>query len=190
MVYETVFRQLAPMDPLLVSIRPLPQRLLDPTGSGHAPGLWPQFVPGGIYLAEGADWTGRRPAYGVVDVREPSARIFRARGEEAGAAGTGRVVRVNLFRREAGWRWTDAPEGLDDLDVLVSVETGGEHHYCLRCEFEGGLTLSRFSEKRTEPRLRPTARGTVRLGLEAGWVAIRGRPRPVWDVIVVEGGPV
>jgi hypothetical protein len=172
----------------LQPIRVVPQRRLDPSARAYKPGLSP-FVRGGIYLApDGTDATGRRASAAAVVVL-PDAASFLVETELAPAAIAGAMVKVNLFRRSAGWRWIDAPSGWDGLQNLVSVESGGRHHYCLRALFPDGLLLARYPDLRSEPRLRPTARGTINLGSKIGIVSVRGRESPVFQEVTVRGGP-
>lgn len=173
------------MEPL-VPIRVVPQRRLDPKDRAFTPGLWPQYVAGGLYLVEGEDWTGRRLATGVVNVlADPPFLVSRA---EVASQGTGALVRVNLFRRDAGWRWTTFSNNLEGVRVLVSVQTSKRHVYTLACTFRDGITLARNPESRAEPRLRPTARGRVHLGATVGQISVRGRPHPVYDHTTISGG--
>jgi hypothetical protein len=164
-----------------LSIRPIPERLLDPESKIYRAGMAP-YTKGGCYLTqEGNDVTGTTVAWACIDIR--SKDVFKVRGV-ADPQSRGPLVRTNLFRKEVGWKWVETP--CDDLDVLISVETRGSHHYAVSAVFECPLTLTRYADKKTEPRLRPTTRGTVSLGPIFGLVSIRSRdPVPVYESVCV-----
>ena len=100
-----------------------------------------------------------------------------------------KIVRTNLFKKKAGWKWNKAPEGFeknpDGQFPLVSVETGGKHFYSLQADFPEGVLLQRYAEKTSEPRLRPTTTGVVRKGKKVGEISVRGKVHPVYDNLVV-----
>jgi len=99
-----------------------------------------------------------------------------------------KIIRTNLFKKKAGWKWTKAPKGFDKNPdgqfPLVSVETGGKHLYSLQADFPEGVLLERYAKKTSEPRLRPTTKGVVRKGNKVGEISVRGKLHPVYDNIV------
>lgn len=158
--------------PLLRAVLPVPLRV---------------DTSGGRYLeaATGLDLTGKTWSQAMVDVlaREQVLMVSRIAAQPAR---NGAQVRVNLFRRKAGWRWSgQPPEGLEGLGSIVSVETAGRHHYALAARFMDGVTLWRNERTCCEPRLRPSARGRLHQGEQAGSILVRGRARPLWRCIDV-----
>lgn len=104
---------------------------------------------------------------------------------DAMPAAEGRTVKTNLFKKKAGWNWTQVPEGYpenpDSSFPLVSVEDGSKHYYVLNAEFPEGMELSRYEKSKSEPRLRPTKKGKVHLGNQVGEISVRGKKHPVYD---------
>ena len=97
----------------------------------------------------------------------------------------GRKIKTNLFKKKAGWNWTQVPEGYDPNPdssfPLVSVEDGSKHYYVLNAEFPEGVDLARYEKSASEPRLRPTKKGKVHLGQQVGEIEVRGKKHPVYD---------
>ena len=127
----------------------------------------------------GEDLTGRSYGAGFIDVSSGKPRLFVDGDPAAQPAQSGRIYRTNLFKQKAGWKWTS--DNTPATSTIVSVEGGGRHVYALRADFEGGVDLARYSDKPSEPRLRPTARGELSLGNEVGRISIRGKEHPVYD---------
>lgn len=154
-------------------VRPVPQHALPPS----------DFRPGGRYFdSAGRDLTGLTFEGGVIDVRD-STRLTVSGASRAPVARTkGAVVRANLFRRSAGWKWLTG--GMDG-SVLVSVQQGVRHFYALTVSFSSGITLASFPKARTEPRLRPSTYGTLALGEEIGRIMVRQREHVVHSIIEV-----
>jgi hypothetical protein len=89
-----------------------------------------------------------------------------------------------------GWQDIGAHRyNLDEVTSLVSVETGGKHFYATRVVFRSGLTLTNNPASRSEPRLRPTARGVLSFGNKVGEIYLRGKKHPVYDMITVQRKP-
>ena len=110
------------------------------------------------------------------------------------------LIRTNLFKKKAGWKWSKVPfdtsinkqmDG-DSLNTLVSVEHKGKHFYTLTTNFTEGVNLKRYPDKKSEPRLRPTTTGKIKLGDQVGEILVRGKPHPVYEFINVyqEGGSI
>ena len=183
----------------LRSVFPAPQRFFDPEDRAYKPFLGEQFEPqaGGRYLqmGEGApqDITGEYPDYGKLSVSPEGKPSFQVSRDQATAPATkgGRKIKTNLFKRKAGWKWTQAPEGFDPDPAgdfpLISVEDGKQHYYTLSTEFPEGVELARYEKSSTEPRLRPTRQGSVELGEVVGEISVRGKKHPVYNRATVKG---
>ena len=99
------------------------------------------------------------------------------------ASEEGPLVRTNLFKQKAGWKWTKAPDGAPS--TIVSVEQGPKHYYTLDFSSAKPLTLKTYPSKKSEPRGRPTTRGKVKLGNPVGEISIRGKKHTVYDRVTV-----
>ena len=175
-------------------VLPIPERF---TGTGEegdrqskkvdAPGFFKRFdiqeyTKGGKYfdVASGEDVTGRVYSSGSIDVStgKPS---LRASDTQVEAPTSGRKIRTNLFKQSAGWKWVgEAPA---KTSTLVSVEMGKDHLYTLNSQFDTPVEMARYEDKKSEPRLRPTTRGVLRVGEKVGEIEVRGRVHPVYDKI-------
>jgi len=169
-----------------MSVFPKPQR------------MWDDQRPGGAYLSmpDKEDVTGHRAAQASIGIGEGGKPYFHASrdaADETGSPGKGSaLVKTNLFKQRAGWRWLDAPEGHEGTSTIVSVEHRGKHHYVMDAHFPKGVDLSRYPDAPSEPRLRPTTRGNVELGPQVGSILVRGREHPVHSHAIVReyGGRV
>ena len=169
-----------------MSVFPKPQRMFD------------EDMPGGAYLSmpDKADVTGHKAAQASIGIGEGGKPYFHASRDEVDETGTpgkgSALVKTNLFKQKAGWRWLDAPEGHEGTGTIVSVEHRGNHHYVLDAHFPNGVELSRYPDAPSEPRLRPTTRGSVELGPQVGSILVRGREHPVHSHAIVReyGGRV
>ena len=119
---------------------------------------------------------GGRPTLETSD--NSSQTILNSKASEEGP-----LVRTNLFKQKAGWKWTQAPEGAPS--TIVSVEQGSKHYYTLDFSSSKPLTLKTYPEKKSEPRGRPTTRGKVKLGNPVGEISIRGKKHTVYDKVTV-----
>ena len=171
-----------------VSVFPKPQRMFP----DDAP------VPGGQYLnaATKEDMTGHKAAMASIGVDPGGKPYFRASPDavdETGTPGKGSAIaKTNLFKQRAGWRWSQAPEGHENTNTIVSVEHRGKHIYALNAHFPKGVDLARYENASSEPRLRPTTRGNVELGPQVGSILVRGKEHPVHGHVIVrqDGGRV
>jgi len=183
------------------SVMPAPQRMFDPNDPAFKPFLKDfEYQPGGRYLEMGPggprDVSGEIPAAASISVDatgKPSMLISEDTLTSLPAPTRGRKVKANLFKKKAGWNWTQAPEGFDSNPPssfpLVSVETGGRHFYSLKTDFPDGVELARYPQSKTEPRLRPTVtKGDVELGNVVGEISVRGKTHPVYDEVRVVAG--
>ena len=171
-----------------MSVFPKPQR------------MFPEDAPvaGGQYLSmpDKQDMTGHKSAAASIGVNpggKPYFTASRDEVDETGSPGRGSATaKTNLFKQKAGWKWKDAPEGHEDTNTIVSVEHRGQHHYALNAHFPKGVDLARYENSPSEPRLRPTTRGNVEFGPQAGSILVRGREHPVYHHVIVKnaGGEV
>ena len=105
------------------------------------------------------------------------------------ASEEGPLVRTNLFKQKAGWKWTKAPDGAPS--TIVSVERG-DHYYTLSFISNKPLTLKTYPKKKNEPRGKPTTRGKLKLGKKVGEIRTtpskwhpKGKLHPVYDTVTV-----
>ena len=160
--------------------------------------MWDDQRPGGAYLSmpDKADVTGHRAAQAEIGVNPGGKPFFNASRDAVEATGTpGRgsaTVKTNLFKKKAGWQWAQAPEGHEATDTIVSVDHRGKHHYALNVQFPKGVDLSRYEKATSEPRLRPTTKGNLEFGEQAGTILVRGKEHPVYHNVTVRslGGRV
>ena len=160
--------------------------------------MWDDQRPGGAYLSmpDKADVTGHRAAQAEIGVNPGGKPFFNASRDAVEATGTpGRgsaIVKTNLFKKKAGWQWAQAPEGHEATDTIVSVDHRGKHHYALNVQFPKGVDLSRYEKATSEPRLRPTTKGNLEFGEQAGTILVRGKEHPVYHNVTVRssGGRV
>lgn len=137
---------------------------------------------GKFFNAEtGDDITGKGFSTGSIDVSSGKPSLFV--DVEATPGTEGSKFKTNLFKQKAGWKWTSA--NAPSTSTIVSVEGQGKHVYTLRANFETGVSMTRYSDKVSEPRLRPTAHGELKLGTEVGRISIRGKEHPVYDSVGV-----
>ena len=153
---------------------------------------------GGQYLSmpDKQDMTGHKSAAASIGIGSGGKPYFTASRDavdETGTSGKGNAVaKTNLFKQKAGWRWQDAPEGHENTNTIVSVEHRGKHYYALNAHFPKGVDLARYENSPSEPRLRPTTRGNIDLGPQAGSILVRGKEHPVYHHVIVkaDGGGV
>lgn len=185
------------------AVMPAPQRMFDPESKAYKPFLSEfEYTPGGRYVQMGQtkqDITGQYPKSAVIKI-EPDGKAKMLVSEETRdtdestkrVKGKG-IVRTNLFKQEGGWKWNKAPEGISpDYDPkfpVVSVEKGKNHFYALEAEYPEGVEMSRYPDKDSEPRLRPTKyKGEVELGKKVGEIRTNsGKIHPVYDKLKIFG---
>ena len=177
------------------SIMPAPQRFFDPADQDYKPFLRDfEFQPGGRYLEmrrgeAPVDVSGESVEAARISVGpdgRPSMLVGEPTDLPTGSPGKGSAVtKTNLFKRSAGWKWIDAPEGYADIPTLVSVDNRGKHYYALAAEYPKGVELTRYPQSKSEPRLRPTTQGNVGLGNRVGTIRIRKKEHPVYDLVTV-----
>ena len=185
---------------LLKNIMPAPQRMFDPANKDYKPFLSDfEQQAGGRYLEMGGpdgpvDVTGTYPATANISVSPDGKPTFQVAGEERTGLppNEGRKIKTNLFKKKAGWKWSEVPEGFDPNPAgnfpLVSVEDGKNHYYTVDAQFPDGAELARYPNSASEPRLRPTRKGKVELGNKIGEIDVRGKKHPVYDKAVIKEG--
>jgi len=187
---------------LLRNVMPAPQRMFDPANKDYKPFL-SSFgeTPGGRYLEMGPDGpvdiTGQSPASANISVGPDGKPKFQVAGEERKGTppNKGRKVKTNLFKKKAGWKWSQVPEGYDPEPAgdfpIVSVQDGKKHYYTVDAQFPDGVDLTTYPNSASEPRLRPTRKGSVELGDQIGEIDVRGKKHPVYSRAVIrQAAPV
>ena len=141
--------------------------------------------------------TNKNMSTGNISITPEGKPSFQVNPEEKEVVGSPDIegatqIKTNLFKKKAGWKWIQSPEGYNDISTLVSVENKGNHYYTINAEFPNGINLTRYPKAKSEPRLRPTMKGMVKLGKEVGRISVRGKEHPVYDQIInyFEGGQV
>ena len=178
-------------------VMPAPQRFLDKKDKAYKPFLKDfEFTEGGRYIEMDQkgpkDITGEYPKQANISVDSEgkaslsiSKEIFTEPPETSG-----KIIRTNLFKKKAGWKWLVTPKGFDPNPQgnfpIVSVETGNKHYYSLSTDFPKGVELSRYAKKTSEPRLRPTTKGDLKFGDIIGKISVRGKEHPVYNNLTVE----
>jgi len=140
---------------------------------------------GGNYidLDSREDLTGNTYALGSVKIIDGKPLLETNDAPAAPATrDSGNKVKVNLFKKKAGWSWVD----YDGPDTIVSTEQGGKHHYSLNTDFQTPVTLQTYPKQPSEPRLRPTSQGKVVLGNKIGSISVRGKLHPVYDQVTIQ----
>tara|TARA_R100001510_G_C7656252_1_gene216081 strand:- start:326 stop:3730 length:3405 start_codon:yes stop_codon:yes gene_type:complete len=176
------------VDKEMISVFPKPERMFP---KGDAP-------KGGDYLnpQTGEVLSGRNVSSANIKISpdgKPSFKVSNDNVETVGSIGKGKTkIKTNLFKKKAGWKWTNSPEGYEDIPTLVSVEKGGKHFYTLETDFSKGVNLKKYENSKTEPRLRPTVNGELEFGNQIGTISVRGKEHPVYEKIIAfkKGGAV
>lgn len=175
------------------NVFPAPQRMFDPQDKAFKPFL-SEFPPqaGGRYLEMGQggpkDITGQiveQGAIGVDPTGKASMKVSEGLLDSLPVNKEGRKTKVNLFKKKAGWKWTQVPEGYpaepDSNFPIVSIHDGKDHYYALNADFPEGMELARYPNEKSEPRLKPTKKGNVYLGTKVGEIIRNGKKHPVYD---------
>jgi len=111
--------------------------------------------------------------------------------DTVGSEGKGKtLIRTNLFDKSKGWKWVDAPKQYENIPKIISVEKSGKHYYTVETDFSKGVNLTKYPEKPTQPKLRPTVKGELEFGNQIGTISVRGKQHPVFEKITTfnEGG--
>jgi hypothetical protein len=149
--------------------------------------------PGGEFIdaATGEAVTGQKPARAVIGVTPEGKPIFLADTQQVdvtGSPGPGSTkTMTNLYRKSAGWDWQNAPEGYENIPMIVSTKNRGQHYYSLGADYPKGVDLARYPKETSEPRLKPTTQGNVYPGDEVGTILNKktGDTHPVYDMVTI-----
>ena len=193
---QSLHRRIGAQQDLMPDVAPVPRRYLG-KGGEHHPFFSRAFdtsqpSQGGRYFDMGskADITGQTFAGGTVstvggkrrmNISDEAAESIVAKrpGDE------GRLTRVNLFdSKKTGWKWSKNKPA-NAPDTVVSVEQGDKHYYALTTESAQPVDLATYPKKKSEPRLRPTTRGKIKLGKKVGEFIYQGKKRPVYDTVKI-----
>jgi hypothetical protein len=167
------------LDKEMISVFPKPERMFPEESRPK----------GGDYLnpATGEVLSGRNVSSAKLSISpegRPSFKVSNDNVEEVGSVGKGKTqIKTNLFKKKAGWKWTKAPEGMEDIATLISVENKGKHFYTIETDFSKGVNLKKYPNSKTEPRLRPTVVGEIEIGPQIGTISVRGKEHPVYQNI-------
>ena len=167
------------LDEEMISVFPKPERMFPEESRPK----------GGDYLnpATGEVLSGRNVSSAKLSISpegRPSFKVSNDNVEEVGSVGKGKTqIKTNLFKKKAGWKWTKAPEGMEDIATLISVENKGKHFYTIETDFSKGVNLKKYPNSKTEPRLRPTVVGEIEIGPQIGTISVRGKEHPVYQNI-------
>jgi len=162
-----------------ISVFPKPERMFP---KGEAP-------KGGDYLnpKTGDVLTDRNVSSANIKINpdgKPSFNVSNDNVDNVGTLGKGNSqIKTNLFKKKAGWKWTDTPSGMDNVETLVSVTHKGKHFYTIETDFTKGVNLKKYPNQKTEPKLRPTVVGQIELGQPIGEISVRGNPHKVYNKI-------
>ena len=168
-----------PKETEMISVFPKPERMFP---KGEAP-------KGGDYLnpATGEVLTDRNVSSANIKINpdgKPSFKVSNDNVRNVGTIGKGNSqIKTNLFKKKAGWKWTDTPTGMDKIETLVSVTHKGKHFYTIETDFTKGVNLKKYPNSPTEPKLRPTVIGQIELGEPIGSISVRGKPHKVYNII-------
>lgn len=154
-----------------------------------------EFERGGKFfdLETGEDITDKTYATGTIDVTGKRPSLISDSIIEEMPEEKGRTWKTNLFRKTAGWEWiSENPPEVAAIGskqkpdpVLISVEGGKDHFYTLKTEFPNGVQLARYPNEGSEPRLRPTKKGQIKLGNVIGRIKTKAKEHPVYDTITI-----
>jgi hypothetical protein len=87
--------------------------------------------PGGEFIdaATGEAVTGQKPARAVIGVTPEGKPVFLTDEQQVdvtGSPGKGSAkTMTNLYRKSAGWEWQNAPEGYENIPMIVSTKNRG-----------------------------------------------------------------
>jgi hypothetical protein len=176
-----------------INVKPVPKNVAIDKGLSENEGIYKANIEGkDVDLKDKTFNTGQvsvtPEGVPVFNVQDPINRdIEKPKGVKS------RLVKVNLFKKSAGWKWLDKPEGGND-SFLVSIERGEnnakgksitKHYYALNSDITSDVQLKYYPNQKSEPRLRPTAYDDLVFGNIVGEINVRGKKHPVYDSIEV-----
>lgn len=190
-----------------MSVLPLPERFLlgyeEATGKSvsekdkqsflYKLGRKFKYQPGGVFVDMKQfkavnNFTGTSARISVdPETGKPSLSVSDNVSETDVTKGKGKIIRVNLFKKSAGWKWTANFDGntYENLDKIVSVKVGSKHIYTLNFDGAVPVTLKSYPKEPSEPRLKPTTRGSVHLGPIIGEITRNNITNPVYSTVTV-----
>ena len=178
----------------MISVFPKPERMYP---KGEAP-------KGGDYLnpKTGDILTDRNVSSANIKINpdgKPSFNVSNDNVDNVGTLGKGNYgIKVNLFKRfsqkpkdgtikadaKGNWKWTKIPEGISpNTETIISVKHNNNHYFTLETDFTKGVSLKKYPNEKSEPRLKPTVIGKIELGQPVGEVNMRGKKRLVYNKI-------
>jgi len=172
----------------LVPVFPKPERMF-PEGSRPKGGEYINTKTGESIT----DQNIKNASISITPEGKPSFMVNPTVVDVVGSTGKGKgIIRTNLFKKKAGWKWIDAPKEYADIPTLISVEHKRKHYYTIKADFPEGVNLSRYPNRPSEPKLRPTLTGSINLGDKAGTISVRGKEHPVYKLITSkkQGGSI
>ena len=186
-------RQMTEADQM-ISVFPKPERMFP---RGEAP-------KGGDYInpKTGDVLTDRNVSSANIKINpdgKPSFNVSNDNIDNVGTLGKGNYgIKVNLFKRfsqkpkdgtikadaKGNWKWTKIPEGISpNTETIISVKHNNNHYFTLETDFTKGVSLKKYPNEKSEPRLKPTVIGKIELGQPVGEVNMRGKKRLVYNKI-------
>ena len=104
---------------------------------------------------------------------------------------TGRKLKIKFNTgKKNTWIFYWASDSYENITKIISVEKSGKHYYTVETDFSKGVNLTKYPEKPTQPKLRPTVKGELEFGNQIGTISVRGKEHPVFEKITTfnEGG--
>ena len=172
-------------------VLPVPERWLSQDNPNYDP-LYGDPVNGGRYvrLTDYTDVTGLTVARAIITCAQFKPKLYVSEATiEPNTKSSGTLIKCNLIKAKVGWSWVTAPENSHTtfvISTLCTVEQGGKHYYALELCFDDGVTLARYANSKTEPRLRPTTSGVLHFERKVGVINLRSKEHPVFERIVVK----
>ena len=165
-----------------ISVKPVPKKVAVDKGLSENEGVYMANVDG--QNVDLKNKTFNTANISVTPEGIPKFDVQNAINRDIEKVPGSKLTKVNLFKKSAGWKWLDKPEGGND-SFLVSVEQGGKHYYTLDTNMTADTQLKYYPNEKSEPRLRPTAYDDLVLGNKVGEIDVRGKKHPVYDSIEV-----
>jgi hypothetical protein len=184
---ELVRKNLKVVDKEMISVFPKPAKLFPEGQSPDAAGDY-------INPVTNESLSGKNVSSASIKLTSTGKADFKVSNDNVdtvGSEGKGKtLIRTNLFAKNKGWKWVDAPKQYENITKIISVEKSGKHYYTVETDFSKGVNLTKYPEKPTQPKLRPTVKGELEFGNQIGTISVRGKEHPVFEKITTfnEGG--